>query len=41
MKETVRGMSHFRATRAVFMKKGTSAESRNPFNYCHGAEGGI
>jgi hypothetical protein len=22
-------------------EKGTSAESRNPFEYCHGAEGGI
>jgi len=28
-------------TFAVFMKKGTSAESRNPFHYCDGAEGGI
>jgi hypothetical protein len=28
-------------TFAVFTKKGTSAKSRNPFKYCHGAEGGI
>jgi len=33
--------SHFSATFAVFTKKGTSAESRNPFRYCDGAEGGI
>jgi hypothetical protein len=28
-------------TFAVFTKKGTSAECRNPFGYCDGAEGGI
>src|SRR3989304_2927023 len=33
-------VSHKSASRLVFKKKGTSAESRNPFEYCHGAEGG-
>src|SRR3990172_7753888 len=32
--------SHKSASRAVFMKKGTPAQSRNPFENCHGAEGG-
>src|SRR3972149_1615252 len=33
-------VSHKSASRLVFKKKGTSAESRNPFEYCDGAEGG-
>jgi hypothetical protein len=33
--------SHILATFRVFMKKGISASSRNPFEDCDGAEGGI
>src|SRR3990172_5522586 len=32
--------SHKLASRPVFTKKGTSAESRNPYSYSNGAEGG-
>jgi hypothetical protein len=36
-----RSASHILATFRVITKKGVSAESRNPFGYCDGAEGGI
>jgi hypothetical protein len=32
--------SQFLATRAIFSEKGIPAISRNPFLFCHGAEGG-
>jgi len=37
----VHSASHISATYAVFTKKGTPAESRNPFKNCDGADGGI